>query len=115
MLFPPQLKISRSLGKTLRQNRFRVTLDNAFEQVIDACAAPRRANPTGGTWITQEMRAAYCALHAQGYAHSVEAWSGTELVGGLYGIALGGAFFGESMFSRVTDASKVALARIIGQ
>ncbi len=115
VLFPERLRISRSLGKALRQNRFRVTLDQAFERVIDACAAPRRANPTGGTWITGEMRAAYCRLHAEGYAHSVEVWSGSELVGGLYGVALGGVFFGESMFSRATDASKVALARVVGQ
>lgn len=115
VLFPPRLRISRSLGKILRQRRFRVTLDQAFEKVIDACAAPRRALPNGGTWITREMRAAYCELHAQGHAHSVETWSGTELVGGLYGVSLGGVFFGESMFSRVTDASKVALARAVGQ
>jgi leucyl/phenylalanyl-tRNA--protein transferase len=115
VLFPARLRISRSLGKALRQQRFRVTLDQAFERVIDACAAPRRAHPTGGTWITREMRAAYCLLHAQGYAHSVEAWSGTELVGGLYGVSLGGVFFGESMFSLATDASKVALARVVEQ
>jgi leucyl/phenylalanyl-tRNA---protein transferase len=115
VLFPRRLRISRSLRKTLRQNRFHVTLDQTFERVIDACAAPRRTHPTGGTWITREMRAAYCELHALGYAHSVEAWSGTELVGGLYGVALGGVFFGESMFSRATDASKVALARVVGQ
>lgn len=115
VLFPQRLKISRSLGKALRQNRYRVTLDQTFEGVIDACAAPRRGHPTGGTWITREMRAAYCELHALGYAHSVEAWSGSELVGGLYGVALGGVFFGESMFSRRTDASKVALARLVGQ
>lgn len=115
VLFPHRLKISRSLDKVLRQNRFHVTLDRTFEGVIDACAAPRSAHPTGGTWITREMRAAYCELHALGYAHSVEAWSGTELVGGLYGVALGGVFFGESMFSRATDASKVALVRVVGQ
>jgi leucyl/phenylalanyl-tRNA--protein transferase len=115
VLYPDRLKISRSLGKTLRQQRFHVTLDQAFERVIDACAAPRRANPAGGTWITGEMRAAYCQLHTQGHAHSVEAWQGTELVGGLYGVAMGGAFFGESMFSRATDASKVALAHVVGQ
>ncbi len=115
VLFPARLRISRSLGKALRQQRFRVTLDQAFERVIDACAAPRRNHPTGGTWITREMRTAYCQLHAQGYAHSVEAWSGSELVGGLYGVSLGGVFFGESMFSLATDASKVALARVVEQ
>jgi leucyl/phenylalanyl-tRNA---protein transferase len=115
VLFPERLRISRSLGKTLRHGNFRVTLDRAFENVIDACAGPRRHHPAGGTWITSEMRAAYCRLHKEGYAHSVETWSGETLAGGLYGVALGGAFFGESMFSHATDASKVALAHLVGK
>ncbi len=115
VLFPPQLKISRSLRKTLRRGKFRVTLDTAFRAVVDACSAPRRNLPGTGTWITNEMRDAYCRLHSEGYAHSVETWQGSDLVGGLYGISLGGVFFGESMFSRTTDASKVALAHLVRQ
>ena len=115
VLFPEKLRVSRSLAKTLRHTTFRVTLDTAFEQVIDACAAPRRNSPSGGTWITSEMRAAYCQLHHEGYAHSVEVWKGPALAGGLYGISLGSAFFGESMFSRETDASKIALAHLVRQ
>jgi len=115
VLFPNRLKISRSLRKTLRQEGFRVTLDTAFPAVIEACAAPRRNRPGGGTWITEEMRAAYCRLHEEGYAHSVESWQGGQLVGGLYGVSLGSAFFGESMFSWATDASKVALVHLVRQ
>ena len=115
VLFPEKLKVSRSLAKTLRRSACRITMDTAFEQVIDACAAPRRSNPAGGTWITSGMRAAYCRLHREGYAHSVEVWSESALVGGLYGVSLGGVFFGESMFSRQTDASKVALTRLVQQ
>ncbi|MFQ5935174.1 MAG: leucyl/phenylalanyl-tRNA--protein transferase [Acidiferrobacterales bacterium] len=114
VLLPSEVKISRSLGKTLRRGRYRVTVDTAFEAVIHACAKPREQNP-GGTWITPEMIDAYCRLHKQGYAHSVESWTGDDIVGGLYGVALGGAFFGESMFSRETDASKVALAYLAKQ
>jgi leucyl/phenylalanyl-tRNA--protein transferase len=87
-----------------------VSVDLAFGPVIDACAAARAAT---GTWITPEMRAAYLRLHELGHAHAVETWSGAELVGGLYGIAIGDAFFGESMFSHATDASKVALVRLV--
>jgi len=115
LLFPHRLKISRSLRKTLRGERFRVTLDQRFPEVIAACAGPRRGNPGGGTWITPEMLDAYVRLHAQGHAHSVEVWQGEQVVGGLYGVALGGAFFGESMFSEVSDASKVALVYLIRQ
>lgn len=115
VLFPQRLKISRSLRKTLRRAGFIVTLDTAFSAVIDACAGPRRNHPGGGTWITEEMRAAYCRLHEEGYAHSVETWRDGKLVGGLYGVSLGGAFFGESMFSRENDASKVALAHLVRQ
>ena len=113
VLFPDRLRIARSLRKTLRRGEFRVTFDQAFENVIDACAGPRRRHPSGATWITSAMRAAYCRLHQAGHAHSVEIWSGTQLVGGLYGVALGGAFFGESMFSHATDASKVALVYLV--
>jgi leucyl/phenylalanyl-tRNA--protein transferase len=114
VLVPGELHVSRSLAKALRRRAFRVTLDAAFERVIDACAAaPRRQGD--GTWITPEMRAAYARLHAQGFAHSVEAWEGDALVGGLYGVALGGCFFGESMFARRSDASKVAFATLVAQ
>ncbi|MDZ7840809.1 MAG: leucyl/phenylalanyl-tRNA--protein transferase [Gammaproteobacteria bacterium] len=115
VLYPDQLRISRSLRKTLKQGVFTVTFDRAFESVIEACAAPRRVGgePSAGTWITDEMKAAYVALHHQGYAHSVEAWSGSRLAGGLYGVALGRGFFGESMFHRQTDASKAALAGLV--
>jgi leucyl/phenylalanyl-tRNA--protein transferase len=113
VLFPERLKISRSLGRTVRRGAFQVSFDQAFPQVIDACAGPRRKHPGGGTWITSEMRTAYCRLHAEGHAHSVEVWSGAALVGGLYGVSLGGAFFGESMFSHATDASKVALVHLV--
>lgn len=121
LLFLDRLRVSRSLRKTLRAGRFRVTMDHAFHAVITACAdaRPRKgdADPdTGsGTWITPEMIAAYTQLHALGHAHSVECWQGEILAGGLYGVALGGAFFGESMFSRVSDASKVALAQLVAQ
>ncbi len=114
VLFPAKLKIARSLRKTLRQGKFRVTLDQAFGAVMRACAGPR-GNPPSGTWITPEMIDAYTRLHALGHAHSVEAWDDGQLVGGLYGVALGAAFFGESMFSRATDASKVAFARLVRQ
>ncbi len=116
VLFPDKLKVSRSLGKSLRNRGYTATLDTAFEQVIDACAAPRQeelAEGEAGTWITEEMRAAYCEMHRLGHAHSVEVWHEGELVGGLYGIAIGRVFFGESMFSRQRDASKVALVRLV--
>lgn len=115
VLYPGDFRISRSLGKTLQKNTFAVTFDHDFEAVIRACAEPRLigGSPSSGTWITREMNSAYVELHRAGYAHSVEAWSGTTLVGGLYGVAMGRAFFGESMFHRVTDASKVALAGLV--
>lgn len=116
VLYPDRLRISRSLRKTLKKGLFTVTFDRAFEEVIEACAAPRLigGEPSAGTWITSEMKAAYVALHREGHAHSVETWSGDgRLVGGLYGVALGRGFFGESMFHRATDASKVALAGLI--
>lgn len=113
VLFPDELHISASLHRTLRRHIYTVTADRCFEHVIDACAGPRRN--ADGTWIGSAMRQAYCELHRLGHAHSLEAWHGNELVGGLYGIALGGVFFGESMFSRRSDASKVALVHLAGQ
>ncbi len=110
VLYPSEVRISRSLAKVLRQERFRVSFNEAFGEVVAACAISRRRQP--GTWITQEMRTAYGRLHRLGYAHSVECWWGDELVGGLYGVALGRCFFGESMFHRATDASKVALVAL---
>lgn len=113
VLFSDRLVISRSLSKTLRKNIFSVTFDQAFIEVIAACADPRK--DAAGTWITAEINAAYIQLHQAGFAHSVEAWLDDELVGGLYGIALGQVFFGESMFHTRTDASKVAFATLIQQ
>lgn len=110
VLVPGEIRITRSLRKTLRTGRFDVRLDTAFARVMAECAAPRE--PGGGTWITAEMQAAYIRMHELGHAHSVECWQDGALVGGLYGMALGRAFFGESMFSRVSDASKVALAHL---
>lgn len=107
---PRGVHISRSLRKTLKKERFQVTCDTAFEQVIDACAAPRAGQE--GTWITPAMRAAYLQLHRLGIAHSVEVWHEGQLVGGLYGPALGRVFFGESMFCRMTDASKVGFVTL---
>ena len=148
VLYPDNLKIARSLHKTLRAGKFRVTFDQRFRDVMQACAEPRRTRMykcrerhdskdgggrtasgtavedaesdrrehTGaGTWITAAMIEAYTELHRLGHAHSVETWHGAELVGGLYGVALGGAFFGESMFARETDASKVAFVRLVRQ
>jgi leucyl/phenylalanyl-tRNA--protein transferase len=107
VLVPAELKVSRSLAKTIRNAGFDVRFDTAFAAVIAACGDSKlRAE---GTWIVREMRAAYCKLHELGLAHSVEVWRGPELVGGLYGVALGRVFYGESMFSRERDASKVAL------
>lgn len=111
VLWPAKLHVSRSLARTLRRNRFELTLDTAFDEVIAGCATPRRYG--GGTWITAEMLAAYRELHRLGWAHSCEAWSGGELAGGIYGIAIGRVFFGESMFSRETDASKAAFVTLV--
>jgi leucyl/phenylalanyl-tRNA---protein transferase len=101
------------LGRVVRQGRFRIEIDSAFREVIRACAEAEREPGDTGTWISEEIIESYVALHAQGHAHSVEAWIGDRLEGGLYGVALGGAFFGESMFHRVTDASKVALVALV--
>lgn len=112
VLDPGALHVSRRLARTVRSGRFRVTADAAFEQVIRRCAVrPRRGQR--GTWITRDMREAYVALHRLGFAHSFEAWEGEDLAGGLYGVSLGGAFFGESMFADRADASKVAFVRSV--
>lgn len=111
VLFPEELHVSRSLAKELRRERFQVTFDLAFDQVIQACAQPRKDGE--GTWLMPEMIVAYRQLHKLGIAHSVEAWQDGELVGGLYGNALGSVFFGESMFSRVANASKVAFVCLV--
>jgi leucyl/phenylalanyl-tRNA--protein transferase len=111
VLFPDGLRISRSLRRTLRRGTFAISLDRAFGAVIRACAAPRP--DADGTWILPEIARAYERLHALGLAHSAEAWQDDELVGGLYGVAIGRTFFGESMFSRASDASKVALVHLV--
>ncbi len=111
VLFPEELHVSRSLRKTLRQETFTVTFDRAFQAVIEGCAGPRRY--ADGTWITTPMQNAYLALHRLGVAHSVEVWQDGRLVGGLYGLAMGQLFFGESMFSRATDASKVGFVTLV--
>ena len=111
VLFPAEFKVSRSLGKTLRNGPFEVRFDTAFGATIRACAAPRRSG--ADTWLNPDMIESYEELYRRGYGHSVETWRGNELVGGLYGLQLEGLFFGESMFSRESDASKVALARLV--
>ncbi|MDD5579500.1 MAG: leucyl/phenylalanyl-tRNA--protein transferase [Methylobacter sp.] len=113
VLFPDKLNISRSLRKTMRKQIFSITIDQAFDKVIAACAKPRKEG--GGTWITREINAAYNELHRLGIAHSAEAWLNDELVGGLYGVTLGRVFFGESMFHTKTDASKVVFASLVEQ
>jgi leucyl/phenylalanyl-tRNA---protein transferase len=112
VMFPNEFKLHRSLEKVVRSKRFTVTRDTAFAQVIHNCAQTPRAGQ-GGTWIQPEMIEAYIELHRLGYAHSVETWLDSTLVGGLYGIKLGPVFFGESMFAHITDASKVAFAHLI--
>ncbi len=113
VLFPDCLKVSRSLRKTIRKGKFTFTMDQHFRDVIKSCAGPR--GKQDGTWITQDMQTAYCKLHDEGFAHSVEAWYEGRLVAGLYGIALGSVFFGESMFTQMTDASKVAFVHFVWQ
>jgi len=113
VLVPANLRVSRSLLKRLRRRDYIVTADTAFRDVMAACAAPR--DEEGGTWITRPMARAYGALHEAGVAHSVETWIGDELAGGLYGVAIGRMFFGESMFTRVTDASKIAFVHAVRQ
>ncbi|MDX1695830.1 MAG: leucyl/phenylalanyl-tRNA--protein transferase [Ketobacteraceae bacterium] len=111
VVFPSEYKISRSIRKVINKGTFTIRMDTAFREVIEACAAPR--SYSDGTWITDDMLTAYCRLHHQGYAHSVECWQDGTLVGGLYGVSLGRVFFGESMFSRVSNASKVAFVNLV--
>lgn len=111
VLFPDELIISRSLKKSLRKHGYKVTFDQTFSEVVKSCAEPRLNSP--GTWITQAIIKNYQCLHESGHAHSVECWQQGELVGGLYGIAMGQIFFGESMFSRRTDASKICFAHLV--
>ena len=113
VLFVDEFRVSRSLRKAVRQEVFEIRVDTAFRTVIESCAVVPRSGQDG-TWITPAVVDAYCALHARGFAHSVEAWRGGELAGGLYGVAIGRMFFGESMFARATDASKVALVHLVG-
>jgi len=108
VLYCAELKVPRSLAKSVRNKGYHVRIDTAFEAVLAGCADRKE-----GTWLGRPMRAAYSALHRAGYAHSFETWRGDKLVGGLYGVALGRMFFGESMFSTATDASKVALVRLV--
>lgn len=112
VLTPEDLKVSRSLRQTIKKEIYRTTFDNAFEKVIRGCAESRRKYEDG-TWITEDMVRAYCGLHEEGFAHSVESWIGDELAGGLYGVALGRVFYGESMFARRSDASKVAFVKLV--
>jgi leucyl/phenylalanyl-tRNA--protein transferase len=112
VLYPEAVRVSRSLRRVMRQGRFTLTADTAFDAVLEACAAPRPGQD--GTWISRAMMAAYGRLHALGLAHSLEVWREGRLVGGLYGVALGAVFFGESMFSRQSDTSKIALATLAG-
>jgi leucyl/phenylalanyl-tRNA--protein transferase len=111
VLFPSKVRVSKSLKKTIRKNYFSIRINTAFEQTIIACSQPRQGKHEG-TWLVDEMIDAYITLHNMGIAHSVEAWQGDRLAGGLYGVSLGKTFFGESMFSRVSNASKVALVAL---
>jgi leucyl/phenylalanyl-tRNA--protein transferase len=118
VLIPSELKISRSLAKTLRNREHEIRFDSAFDAVVQGCASRGTAAvepvaTAGGTWITDDMRAAYLRLHQMGYAHSVETWIDGELAGGLYGVAIGRMFYGESMFTRVRDASKLAMVHLV--
>ena len=112
VLFPEEIMVSRTLKKTIKKKMFHVTMDSAFVQVINLCAQVRLQN-NQDTWIVEEMIDAYCKLYELGFAHSVEAWYQGELAGGLYGVSLGGSFFGESMFTLVSNASNVALVRLV--
>ena len=114
VLLPDELHVGRSLRKTMRRSPYRITLDTDFVGVIEACAKVPRAGQHG-TWITSDVKAAFVDLHRRGVAHSVEAWAGERLVGGLYGLAIGSVFFGESMFADAPDASKVAFVRLVQQ
>ncbi|WP_273430750.1 leucyl/phenylalanyl-tRNA--protein transferase [Chitinibacter tainanensis] len=111
VLYPAELHVHRSLDKVIRNKAYRVTFDTAFHAVMSACAEPRAGQP--GTWISAEMLAAYTALHEAGFAHSIECWIDGELAGGLYGMAIGKMFYGESMFARRPDASKIAFVHLV--
>lgn len=111
VLFPDELKIARTMRQVLERKIFSITLDRSFRDVISLCKKPRKKQP--GTWITSEMQSAYCRLHELGFAHSVEAWQDNRLAGGLYGVSLGKCFFGESMFSQASNASKAALICLV--
>jgi leucyl/phenylalanyl-tRNA---protein transferase len=113
VLVPPRLHVSHSLRKKLKKDAFLITFDAAFARVLDGCAAPRASD--SGTWLTGQMQRAYTSLHVAGLAHSIEVWMDGELAGGIYGVAIGRMFFGESMFSRRTDASKIAMTRLAAQ
>ena len=112
VLFPKDLKVAKSLLKTIKQEKFNITADTCFEKVISACSDDR-FRKSRGTWLVDDMKNAYCRLHQIGYAHSVEAWHENKLAGGLYGVAIGKCFFGESMFTRISNASKVALVKLV--
>lgn len=113
VLRPSQIHVSHSLRKRLRRDAFLITIDRAFARVLDGCAAPRLGD--SGTWLSAPMQRAYASLHAAGFAHSIEVWMDGELAGGIYGVAIGRMFFGESMFTRRTDASKIAMVRLAAQ
>lgn len=114
VLIPSELRVSKSLKKTIKKQKYTITFDRCFSDVISACALPREeiSDDETGTWISDEMQQAYIKLHNAGYAHSVECWLDDELVGGLYGLAIGKVYFGESMFSKANDASKVAFVAL---
>lgn len=114
VLFPNELKVSKSMRPYFNQQKFQVTYDRAFEQVISECQEPRKKQHFG-TWITDGMLEAYCRLHELGYAHSVEVWQNGDLVGGLYGVSLGRCFYGESMFAKVSNASKFGFITLVGK
>jgi leucyl/phenylalanyl-tRNA--protein transferase len=117
VLIPGEFRVSRSLAKVLRKKSYEIRTDTSFEQVMRGCASPRvnNLNIHHGTWIDESMIEAYCALHREGYAHSVEVWMDNKLVGGVYGVSIGRMFYGESMFSDVANASKIALAHLSRQ
>ena len=112
VMYPGELRVSKSLQKTIKKGLFKITMDQAFEVVINACAHSR-TSADEGTWIVEEMVDAYCDLHESGFAHSVEAWQEDRLAGGLYGVSLGRCFFGESMFTHISNASKVAFVALV--
>lgn len=113
VLFPEELKVSKSMRPYFNQQKFKVTFDQCFEKVIRSCKTHKRKGQDFGTWISEDMVQGYCRLHKQGYAHSVEVWQEDELIGGLYGVAIGKIFYGESMFSKVSNASKVGFITLV--